>query len=280
MEEGPPIKISELSARLEVRDYLEMQRSAMFVRWMELRETLLLLDEMIARTAEQPASASRRWVELADRSRGLSSLREAWVDRWNFDALSERWDQPEGGRTMHLPSAAEHERVLEAAAARLSPQPGEAGLDAGTGDGAFAAKLARPGVAMTGMDQSRSMLRRCRERVPGIETRYGNLLAVPCLDGRFDFIATSFALHHLTPEQQPLALAELTRVLKSRGRIALVDWMDGEGTAEGEGYATRNEPGEAFPSAEGLSAWFRAQGFAADSERLTASGIHLVLAFR
>ncbi|UUZ90916.1 MerR family transcriptional regulator [Paenibacillus sp. P25] len=38
----------------EVRDYLEMQRSALFAQWMEMRQTLLLLEDMIGLTEEGP----------------------------------------------------------------------------------------------------------------------------------------------------------------------------------------------------------------------------------
>ncbi|UUZ90915.1 class I SAM-dependent methyltransferase [Paenibacillus sp. P25] len=155
----------------------------------------------------------------------MNRLREDWVDRWNFDGLSESWDEPEGGRENHLPSEAVHAQVLEAAAARIAPRPGETGLDAGTGDGAFAVRLHRPEVRLAAIDQSRRMLAHCRRRVPGIDARLGNLLSLPFFDGRFDFVVTSFALHHLSEEQRPLALGEMVRVLKPKGRIAVVDWM-------------------------------------------------------
>ena len=55
--------------------------------------------------------------------------------------------------------------------------------------------------------------------------KLGNFLALPFTDHSFDFVVSSFAFHHLSPDQQLLALQEMQWVLTSRGRIGLTDLM-------------------------------------------------------
>jgi len=107
----------------------------------------------------------------------------------------------------------------------ISPALGEKGLDIGTGTGNLAGKLLQHGADMTAIDQSREMLRRCRTKYPEMHVKLGNFLALPFADHSFDFVVSSFAFHHLSPDQQLLALQEMQRVLTSRGRIGLTDLM-------------------------------------------------------
>ncbi|WP_186327877.1 methyltransferase domain-containing protein [Paenibacillus xylanexedens] len=107
----------------------------------------------------------------------------------------------------------------------ISPAPGEKGLDIGTGTGNLAGKLLQNGADITAIDQSREMLRRCRTKYPEMHVKLGNFLALPFTDHSFDFVVSSFAFHHLSSDQQLLALQEMQRVLTSRGRIGLTDLM-------------------------------------------------------
>ncbi|MGC5774487.1 methyltransferase domain-containing protein [Paenibacillus pabuli] len=118
-----------------------------------------------------------------------------------------------------------YDEALEQTASWISPVPGEKGLDIGTGTGNLAGKLLERGAAMTAIDQSREMLRTCRTKYPEMHVKLGNFLALPFADHSFDFVISSFAFHHLSPDQQQLALQEMQRVLTARGRICLTDLM-------------------------------------------------------
>ena len=78
---------------------------------------------------------------------------------------------------------------------------------------------------MAGVDQSKEMLKQCHQKFPEMETKLGNFLAIPYLDGRFDFVVSSFVFHHLTTDQKLLAIEEMRRVLKPHGRICITDVM-------------------------------------------------------
>lgn len=118
-----------------------------------------------------------------------------------------------------------YDEALEQTASWIFPVPGEKGLDIGTGTGNLAGKLLERGATMTAIDQSREMLRTCRTKHPEMHVKLGNFLALPFADQSFDFVVSSFAFHHLSPDQQQLALQEIQRVLTRRGRICLTDLM-------------------------------------------------------
>ncbi|WP_353682045.1 class I SAM-dependent methyltransferase [Thermobacillus sp.] len=127
---------------------------------------------------------------------------------------------------------------------RAAPVHGERGLDIGTGTGNLAGLCLEAGAAMAAVDQSKEMLKACRRKFPEVETRLGNFLALPYLDGRFDFVVSSFALRHLTGSQMLLAVQEMRRVLKPHGRICIADLM----TAGESGACGSSETGLPLPA--------------------------------
>ncbi|MEK4363501.1 methyltransferase domain-containing protein [Paenibacillus sp. FSL M8-0212] len=164
-----------------------------------------------------------------------------------------------------------YDEALEQTAHRISPALGEKGLDIGTGTGNLAGKLLQRGANMTAIDQSREMLRRCRTKYPEMHVKLGNFLALPFTDHSFDFVVSSFAFHHLSPDQQLLALQEMQRVLTSRGRIGLTDLMfvdathrdsyirEAETTGHEEQLRALRE--RHFPLLGELCSWLEQQGY-------------------
>ncbi|WP_342780047.1 class I SAM-dependent methyltransferase [Cohnella terricola] len=143
----------------------------------------------------------------------------------------------------------------------MNPSIEEHGLDIGTGTGNLAGRFIEKGCSMSGVDQSREMLRLARTKYPGLAARLGNFLALPYLRERFDFIVTSFAFHHLTEDQQWLALEEMQRLLAPRGKICIADLMDASAVGK-----PREHP--EYPSAPMLTRWFEASGYAVKTHRV------------
>ncbi|APO42716.1 hypothetical protein BS614_00555 [Paenibacillus xylanexedens] len=164
-----------------------------------------------------------------------------------------------------------YDEALEQTAHWISPSLGEKGLDIGTGTGNLAGKLLQHGADMTAIDQSREMLRRCRTKYPEMHVNLGNFLALPFVDHSFDFVVSSFAFHHLSPDQQLLALQEMQRVLTSRGRIGLTDLMFVDAThrdsyirqAETTGHEEQLRAlcERHFPLLSELCSWLEQQGY-------------------
>jgi putative AdoMet-dependent methyltransferase len=214
--------------------YLELQRSVMFSKWVEIKQVIETTDEMIKSLKSENSLPLDHIYKLADGSRRLREQR-VWQDKWNFDHLAGSHDQ----RVINdVAVYKDYEEALHLTVKWLAPEPGENGLDIGTGTGNLAGRLIAQGAKMAGVDQSKEMLKECQKKFPNMETKLGNFLAIPYLDGKFDFVVSSFAFHHLTNEQKPLAIEEMRRVLKPRGRICITDLMqaDEESGQEHEEY--------------------------------------------
>jgi SAM-dependent methyltransferase len=99
---------------------------------------------------------------------------------------------------------------------------GTAVLDVGTGPGVVAAAALARGAQVTAVDASAEMAARAAAACPGADVRVAVLPDLPFPDASFDAITGNFVINHLG---DPAAgLAELRRVLRPGGRIALTCW--------------------------------------------------------
>ena len=98
--------------------------------------------------------------------------------------------------------------------------PGVA-LDAACGTGRHSRYLRDRGHPVIGIDASPEMLEKARARVPDADFRLGDLEALPLEPASVDLAVCALALSH-TRELSP-SIAELSRVLRPRGRLILSD---------------------------------------------------------
>ncbi|MCX4751323.1 methyltransferase domain-containing protein [Kitasatospora sp. NBC_01287] len=108
--------------------------------------------------------------------------------------------------------------VLDAAAIR----PGARVLDVGTGTGVVAAAAAARGARVTAVDADPGMVELARQAVPEAAARVATLPELPFADDEFDAVVGNFVLNHVGRPRQ--ALAELRRVTRPGGRIAVTIW--------------------------------------------------------
>jgi len=100
--------------------------------------------------------------------------------------------------------------------------PGMQVLDVATGPGYVAARAARRGASVVGVDIARPMVALARKLHPTLEFQTGDAEHLPLTEESFDAVLGNFVILHLgRPEQ---ATAEFARVLRPGGRVALSVW--------------------------------------------------------
>jgi ubiquinone/menaquinone biosynthesis C-methylase UbiE len=103
---------------------------------------------------------------------------------------------------------------------RVGVKVSERVLDVACGTGAVARVAARfvgEGGRVVGVDVNRAMLRVARARLPELEWREGNVLALPFADDEFDAVCCQLGLQFFP--DRPAALSEMRRVLEPGGRF-------------------------------------------------------------
>jgi ubiquinone/menaquinone biosynthesis C-methylase UbiE len=93
-------------------------------------------------------------------------------------------------------------------------------LDVACGTGNYTSYLAGAGLAMTGVDQSDTMLAVARAKCPGGEWHRASADALPFADATFLGAVCTNAVHHF--DNLPLAFREIARVLCADGRFVIL----------------------------------------------------------
>jgi len=121
--------------------------------------------------------------------------------------------------------------VLKAA----NVQAGDAVLDVACGTGVLtraAVDLVSPDGSVTGIDINEGMLAVARQKAPDVSWQVGPAESLPFADDTFDRVVSQYGLMFF--ENPVQALAEMKRVLRSNGRLAVAVWDSLENTP---GYA-------------------------------------------
>lgn len=117
--------------------------------------------------------------------------------------------------------------ALEHAVQRLNPGAGQSVLDLATGTGWTSRLLARLGVKATGVDIAQELLQSARERAAqaglAIDYRTGDAESLPFADASFDHVISTFGV--MFASRPHIAAAELARICKPGGRLALTTWL-------------------------------------------------------
>ena len=110
------------------------------------------------------------------------------------------------------------EPLLDAAGAG----PGVRLLDVASGPGYGAARAAARGADVVGVDVSAEMVALAAELHPAIDFRVADAGALPFPDASFDAVVSNLLMPHVA--DLPAVAAELARVLRPGGRLALSTW--------------------------------------------------------
>lgn len=116
---------------------------------------------------------------------------------------------------------------IEHCVLRLAPRPGERILDLATGTGWTSRVVARWGATVVGVDLGPDLVAAASERAKAegldIEYRVGDAESLPFADGEFDAVISTCGVMFATRPEA--AAAELARVCRRGGRVALTTWL-------------------------------------------------------
>jgi len=117
--------------------------------------------------------------------------------------------------------------AIEHGVLRLDPKPGERILDLATGTGWTSRVVGRRGADVVGVDIAEGLLEVARARAAAarlpIDYRLGDAESLPFEDGAFDAVVSTFGV--MFASRPEAAAAELARVCRPGGRIALTTWL-------------------------------------------------------
>jgi demethylmenaquinone methyltransferase/2-methoxy-6-polyprenyl-1,4-benzoquinol methylase len=133
-----------------------------------------------------------------------------------FDRIAPRYDALNRLLTLGL-----DQRWRRIALAAAGVGPGDQVVDVGCGTGDLAALAAARGARVVGVDFSGEMLRAARRRGPASAWVRGDAEALPLPDAFASVVTSGFALRNFASLER--ALAEMARVLRPGGRLALLE---------------------------------------------------------
>ncbi len=151
---------------------------------------------------------------MADDPSAAENPTRAFYDRISrrYDAIADVWEH-----------ASREKGVMALAVGR-----GETVLEIGYGTGHALVQLASAGARVSGIDLSDGMRSVARRRVEesglaqSVRLDLGDARALPYEDDRFDVAFMSYTLELFETEEIPRVLAEVSRVLRSGGRLGVV----------------------------------------------------------
>ncbi len=130
-----------------------------------------------------------------------------------WDAIADAWDEHRTTTSSTLPLFLPHLQGII--------------LDAGCGNGRNAREMAKNAATVMALDASAAMLEKAKKNLEGlknIQIIHAGMQEIPVADRRVEAVVCLAAFHHLRPAEQPAALAEFFRVLKTRGVLCLTVW--------------------------------------------------------
>jgi len=147
------------------------------------------------------------------------------ASEFSFDTWAASYDDIVASESRGYPFEGYRE-VLERVREHVTVRDGTTVLDIGVGTGLLSRPLYDAGADIYGVDLSPAMLERAKQKMPG-----GSFFLCDISDGlpkelhcvSFDYILSSYALHHLDDTGKLVLLAQLKSRLKTGGTIIVAD---------------------------------------------------------
>lgn len=125
--------------------------------------------------------------------------------------------------------AAASDQAIPRLISAVAPTPGMRVLDLCCGQGNVSEALAAAGCEVVGADFSPAMLSFAKQRAPEVTFVEADAQELPFPDSHFDAVVSNLGICHVP--DQPKALAEVARVLRTHGRFAMSVWCGPESSS-------------------------------------------------
>lgn len=147
-------------------------------------------------------------------------------------------------------------------------------LDLGIGTGLLTNDLYNRGAQIFGVDFSDEMIAQAKVKMPkAVFMRYDFNDAVPegILKERFDYIVSSYAIHHVKDERKVELIKELMGCLKEQGKILIADvaFVTGEDQSVVKNSTDEWDNEEYYMVAEQIKEMLASEGLKADYQQLS-----------
>ena len=173
------------------------------------------------------------------------------LDKEGFNQWAAQYDQTvaQTQADSQYPFAG-YDTVLQAIETIVAAKPQPEVLDAGFGTGVLTRRLAERGAQITGFDFALAMVETVRHQLPQAELfvhDFNDGWPAVLAEKQFDFIVSTYALHHLSVAGQIAWIQEMLGHLKPGGRVLIGDVAFDNAAAL---YACRDQAGERWDADE------------------------------
>lgn len=173
------------------------------------------------------------------------------LDKEGFNRWAAQYDQTvaQTQADSQYPFAG-YDTVLQAIETIVAAKPQPEVLDAGFGTGVLTRRLAERGAQITGFDFALAMVETVRNQLPQAELfvhDFNDGWPAVLAEKQFDFIVSTYALHHLSVAGQIAWIQEMLGHLKPGGRVLIGDVAFDNAAAL---YACRDQAGERWDADE------------------------------
>jgi ArsR family transcriptional regulator len=225
------LKTEELSVA-ELQEILVMGQSTISTHLSQLKQAGLVEDRRIGKNSLYSVTSGNGNDVLADLlARAQKEIPEAAHDRATArrvvkkrqDKMRAFFDSVAGRLGKDYVPGKSWKSVAEALLRLMPPM---VIADLGTGDGSFSLLLAQNATKVIAVDSSAKMIEFARDQahrhhVKNVDYRLGDMEELPIDDKSVDLVFFSQSLHHALHPQH--AIAEAARILRTGGRIAILD---------------------------------------------------------